>query len=565
MLDDIAGRIILMEGWRRWGLALLAGVTASLALPPIGALPALMLGVPVLVWLIDGSEGVTRAARLRSAFGVGWAFGLGYLGASLYWITEAFLIEGDVFGWLAPLAVPLLAGGLGLFFGFGALLARLVWSDGPGRVAALALGLGASEWLRGHVLTGFPWNVPGLALAAHEGPAQGAALVGVHGLTVLALLLGGSLAALAPRRAGWTPATWGPPILALAGLAVLWVWGAQRPPAMVAETQATRVEGLADAGLRGVAPGTDDDETVWLRIVQPAIPQAEKWRGGNGEEILATYLDLSRAGPADDPAPRPLSEIDAVIWPESAFPFVLVEAPGALAAVTDLAAEGPVLLTGALRLDRSEAGAAGRPRAYNSLYAIGPRGIEAAYDKTHLVPFGEYLPWQSVLESLGLRQLAQMRGGFTAGRTRQALDVAGLPRVQPLICYEAIFPGTLFGPDTSGGDAPMEARPAWLLNVTNDAWFGTSIGPAQHLAHARLRAIEEGLPLVRAANTGISAVFDAYGRGIARLELGVIGALDAQLPPAIAPPPFARWGWGAPLVLLLLCAGLSLLGRYRRY
>ncbi len=549
---------MLVEGWRRWGLALLAGAAASLALAPIGALPVLAISLPILVWLIDGAEGVSRPARLRSAFAVGWAFGFGYFAASLYWITEAFLVEGDGFEWLAPLAVPLLAGGLALFFGLGAALARLVWSDGAGRIAALAFGLGLSEWLRGHVLTGFPWNVPGLTLAAHDATAQGAALVGLHGLSVLALLLGASFAALAPRRAGWTVAAWGPPVLALAGLGTLAVWGGQRPPEPIAPAI---VNGLKDAGLRGVAPPADD--TVWLRLVQPAIPQAEKWRGGNGEAILSTYLDLSRAGPADTETPRPLSQIDALIWPESAFPFVLVEAPGALSRITDLVADGPVLLTGALRLDRSDARLDGRPSAYNSLYAIGPRGIEAAYDKTHLVPFGEYLPWQSALEAVGLRQLTQMRGGFRAGRTRQTLDVAGLPRFQPLICYEAVFPGELFGPDVSG-DGAATARPAWLLNVTNDAWFGTSLGPAQHLAHARLRAIEEGLPLIRAANTGISAVFDAYGRTTARLELGVVGALDAALPDAIAPPPFARWGWRMPLGLVLACLGLALIGRWRR-
>ena len=542
MLDGIAGRIVLIEGWRRWLLALAAGALGSLALPPLGIMPAYALALPIMVWLIDGVEGLTIRARLRSAFAAGWWFGLGFLGASLFWIAEAFRVEADVFGWMAPFAVPLLAGGLALFFGAGTLLARLLWSDGPLRILALAAGLGLSEWVRGHVLTGFPWNVPGLVLGAHDAPAQGASVVGLHGLGFVALALFASPATLAFAN-GRRLASAVLPVLALIGLASLWGWGLWRPQPM------------PDAsGLRGVEGGT------WLRVVQPLIPQEEKWRPGRGPEILETYLSLSRQGPAGDAPLRRLDEIDAVIWPESAFPFVLVETPDALARITALAGEGPLVLTGALRLDRSLADAEGRVSAYNSLYAIDADGIAAAYDKTHLVPFGEYLPWQSVLERIGLEQLARLRGGFTAGTIRHAMRVPDLPVFQPLICYEAIFPGELF----SSTPREQGERPSWLLNVTNDAWFGASIGPAQHLAHARLRAVEEGMPLVRAANTGISALIDPYGRIGNRLALGTRGVMDVSLPPAIAPPPFAIWRWRAPLAILLIFTATALLGRLRR-
>ena len=552
MLDGIAGRIVLLEGWRRWLLALAAGAFGSLALPPLGVMPALAIALPILVWLIDGVEGLGPWARLRSAFAVGWAFGLGYLTASLYWIAEAFLVEADTFGWMAPFAVPLLAGGLALFHGVGAVLARLAWSDGPWRIAALALGLGLSEWARGHVATGFPWNVPGLALAAYDAPAQGASLVGVHGLSILALLVFASPAAIA--FAADRKAAFAAPALALLALATLWGWGAWR---LGSDTGA--VVGLS--GLRGVAD--DARGETWVRIVQPSIPQDEKWRSGSGEAVLEAYLALSRAGPSDVATPRPLDAIDAVVWPESAFPFVLAETPEALSRIADLAEQGPAVLTGALRLDRSATGADGRFVAYNSLYAIDAGGIAGAYDKTHLVPFGEYLPWQSVLERVGLSQLARMRGGFTAGTLRHAMSVPGLPPFQPLVCYEAIFPGELFGDDVGrAGDAAD--RPAWLLNVTNDAWFGASVGPAQHLAHARLRAIEEGLPMVRAANTGISALIDAQGRIRARLDLGRRDAMDVALPAAVDPPPFAHWRWRAVAGLLLLCGAIAAAGRWRK-
>jgi apolipoprotein N-acyltransferase len=243
-----------------------------------------------------------------------------------------------------------------------------------------------------------------------------------------------------------------------------------------------------------------------------------------------------------------------LIWPESAFPFFLTREPDALDQIADLLPEGTVLITGAVRAPETVPNAA-ITRAYNSIYVIDHDGsILSIYDKVHLVPFGEYLPFQDQLERIGLLALTKVRGGFIAGPRRRALSVPRAPNVVPLICYEVIFPGEA---------APAGERAGWMLNLTNDGWFGASPGPYQHFAQARLRAIEEGLPLVRAANTGISAVVDPLGRVIASLPLGSEGVLDAGLPRALAPPPYARVG-DAPLGLMVGIAFALVLRARRR-
>lgn len=494
-------RIVLLDGWRRGGAAALAGAVSALAMPPFSLWPVLFLSFPVLVWLVDGAgsgrDGLKVAAR------IGFGFGFGYFVAGLWWIGHAFFVPGDNYQWAAPFAVFGLPAFLALFPAAGFALARALWSNGPARVLALAVGLGASEWLRGHVLTGFPWNEIGYALANNAVIGQAVSLVGVEGLTPLAIAIFAMPAVLADGIAG----RWKPVAAALGVLAVLAAFGVAR---------------LEHAG-----PTQFSD--VRLRIMQPNLPQDDKFRPALKNEIMARYLALSER--ATSPERRGMADVDVLIWPESAFPFFLARTPDALAQIAALVPDHAVLLTGAARID----GSAKPPRIYNSIHALGGDGsILATYDKVHLVPGGEFLPFQDFLENkLGLRVVTRLPGGFTAGEEPRNIKIGGGVTFGPLICYEAIFPGGIYD---------REMRPDALLNVTNDGWFGDSAGPHQHFAQARARAVEQGLPLIRAANTGISAVIDPFGRIVDSLPVGAMGTIDATLPRATAPTLYSRYG-----------------------
>ena len=502
----LAHRIVLAWGWRRASIAFAAGAVSTLALPPFDVWPVLFLTFPVLVWLIDGSA----AGRFGPAFaaaGAGWLFGFGYFLAGLYWIGHAFLVDAKTFGWLLPVAVTALPAGLAVFFALGCGLARLIWLRGPLRVLSLAVALTVVEWLRGHVLTGFPWNSIGYALTGPLVLAQGASLVGVWGLTFIAVAVFASPATLADdkndSRQPWLPLTASLTLLAL--LAGFGAWRLTRMPTLLVDN-------------------------VRLRIMQPNLPQDEKFNYANKQQVMSRYLSLSDR--ATGPDSTGMRDVTHLIWPESAFPFFLTREADALAQIAALLPQGSVLITGAARFADSAPATSGR--AYNSVYVIDHDGtVLSVYDKVHLVPFGEYLPFQALLEKAGFVQLTKVRGGFLAGDRHRAYEAPGVPRFLPLICYEIIFPGQV---------VPPGERPAWLLNVTNDAWFGISTGPHQHFRQARVRAIEEGLPLVRAANNGISAVVDPVGRVLGALPLGVEGVLDSRLPRQIAPTIYARIG-----------------------
>jgi apolipoprotein N-acyltransferase len=519
-MDRLADAVILSWGWRRRGIAFAAGALSVLAQPPFFAFPVLWLTFPVLVWLLDGAVASTKSGRVRRllpGFAVGWWFGFGYFLAGLWWIGEAFLVEADIFGWLMPFAVLALPAGLALFWGLGTAAAQLLWSEDWRRIFALAAGLGAAEWLRGHAFTGFPWNAIGYALTAGEVLMQSAALFGVEALSVIAIVVFAAPAALA--RTGPRGRNLALPLAALATVVGLGGYGIAR---------------LAQADARFV-PGTT------VRLVQPALDQLQKWDPANKDEVLDTYLRLSA------PPGAPLRAGTLLVWPESSFPFALTEDPGALASIAQLLPDGTALATGAYRAERD---ASGELQYFNSIYAIGPDGtILGSYDKTHLVPFGEYVPWERLVARAGLRQL--VREGFTPGLRRQALEVGFAPPFTPLICYEAIFPGALH---------PEGARPGFLLNVTNDGWFGHTIGPRQHFHQARIRSVEEGLALVRAANTGISAIVDPYGRVLASAGLGQRTTVEAGLPAPIEPPLYVWWRLIPTMLFLAASIGVSLLG-----
>lgn len=541
-MDRLAQAVILSWGWRRRFIALGAGAASALAQAPFFAFPVLWLTFPVFVWLLDGSVATARrggARRFWPAFSAGWWFGFGYFLAGLWWIGAAFLVDAEQFAWLLPVAVLALPAGLALFWGLAAAFAQLIWRDDWRRILALAAALGAAEWARGHVLTGFPWNAIGYALTAGEVLMQSAAVFGLHALNILAVVIFAAPAALVPpgaqaRRNVAIPA------LAVAGLAALALFGFIR----------------LDQAPRGTVPG------VRIKIVQPAIDQAEKWKPENRQAIFQSFLDLSAEGGLPENGAGLV-----LVWPESAFPFALTEEPGALAAIGAMLPDGAALVTGAARVEAigQNAGTGGDRRVFNSVYVINDRGeIEDAYDKVHLVPFGEYLPFQTILESLGLQQLTKLPGGFSAGPRRRALSLPAAPAFSPLICYEIIFPGEVL-PDNPGSDnlGPGDPRPGFLLNLTNDSWYGRTPGPYQHLHQARVRSVEEGLPLVRAANTGISIVGDPFGRIIARTALGEKTSITAPLPSAIEPPFSSRYGYYIFGILFLIVFLLLLPRRLR--
>lgn len=443
-----------------------------------------LLALPLLFWLLGGASG------WRAGFLIGWLAGAGHFAVTMFWIVEPFLVDPTLHGWMAPFALPAMALGLGLFWGVAFALARAF----PARGAALAVLLAgfwaAAEFARSHVLTGFPWVLPAYVWVGTP-VMQAAAPLGPHVLGFLTLLAGLALGLLSRRGA------------AFAGLLLAAGWGY--------------------GALRLAEPLPARAEPVMVRLVQPDAVQALKWDPLWQEEFRRRLIAATEA-PADPPP-------DVVIWPETAVDFLLGEAPEEQAALAAAAGTETRLVLG---VRRRAAGPEGE-LWFNALAVLGPDGAAVGvYDKHHLVPFGEYMPAAGLVARLGLPGLETLtRSGFSAGPGPQVLEVPGLPPFLPLICYEAIFPQGMAAPGP---------RPDWLVQITNDAWFGEVSGPYQHLAQARVRAIEQGLPLARAANTGISAMIDPRGRVVASLGLGLNGHVDAALPAALPPPFYARHG-----------------------
>jgi apolipoprotein N-acyltransferase len=525
-LTRIAHSVVLAAGWRRAFIALFAGALSAAAMAPLNAWPLLFLTFPVLVWLVDGSASDRFSGVLR-AFGAGWCFGFGFFVAGLYWTGYALMVDAKTFAWLLPFAVAGLPAVLALYTAVGLALARLMWVRGPERVLALAVALTVTEWLRGHLFTGFPWNAFGYALTEPLALAQSLSLVGIWGLTFLSVAIFASPAVLADEHKD-TPHPFRVPVAALAILAAMAGFGIARLHAH----PTTYVKG------------------VKLRIMQADLQQDEKFNYADKDKIMARYVSLSDR--ATNPHSNGVHDVTHLIWPESSFPFFIAREPEELAKIVALIKPHTELITGAVRLAPPVAGSK-EVHAYNSIYVIDPDGsIRGIYDKLHLVPFGEYLPFEPVLKAIGLRKLTRSVGGFLPGDRRRAMDVPGAPKMLPLICYEAIFPGAA---------VPRGERPGWLVNVTNDGWFGISSGPYQHFQQARALAIAEGLPLVRAANTGISAVIDPVGRVVQSLPLGAEGVLDSGLPHALAPTVYV--GYGDYAVILLMLVGLVAVGRRR--
>ncbi len=512
-------RVVAVSGWRRNLLAAGLGVLAAAALPPLHVLVLLIPAFVGLIWLTAAAGG------WRRVFVVGWWFGFGHFAAGLYWLAFAFMVEPDKFAWMAPFAVFGLAAVMAVFPGLAAVLGGVGRTRGGGRILVFGVAWTAMEWVRSWIFTGFPWNLLGTVWVVSDAMMQVAAVVGVYGLGLLSVVAAAMPAVLAEgggtrrmRRGGVFVAA------AAAVLAAVWAGGTMR---------------LAGAG-------EDRVEGVRLRLVQPNIPQKIKWR----RELRLRHVLLqmrmgSRPGTAAGRAAEPPTH---VIWAETAVPFALAGDKERLAMIGSAVPPGGLIITGAPRTTPR-----GQPfQVWNSLHAIDHEGrVVASYDKVRLVPFGEYVPFR---EWLKFSRLVPGGSDFSPGPGRRTLRLPGLPPVSPLICYEVVFPGAVVDP---------EDRPEWLLNLTNDGWYGRSAGPYQHFAAARLRAVEEGLPLVRVANTGISAVVDPYGRLVASLGLGSAGVVDSPLPRAIAGITlYGRFGdWTVFLLLLLTAAAGFALSR----
>jgi apolipoprotein N-acyltransferase len=502
----IAGFFGELSGPKRYGLLMVCGGLASLSLPPANFSIILFVTFPVLVLVLDGidAEPVRAGKKRRAGFASGWWFGFGYFIVSLYWIGAAFLVEPDKFALLLPLGVAALPAGLSLFWGGACAVAIMFWRPGWSRILLLALCFAGAEWLRGNILTGFPWNLIGFASLGLGGVSQLAAFSGIYGVTLAMLIWAFSPALLVGREKNHR-------VLALSLITIVAVW--------------------VGGSLR-IAPVADATNRPMIRVVQPNISQNKKWARTYRNENISRYFRLSptgRGGLRDG-----LKNIDILVWPESAFPAFYEESPVLKKLVADMLPDKTLLIMGAIRREKQPGGATQNYKSFNSVLAINRTGeVTAAYDKAHLVPFGEYLPAESWLKLLGVRKLVAIPGNFSSGPGSRTITVAGYPAFAPLICYEIAFPG-------AGVD--KRKRPEWIANVTNDGWFGHTAGPYQHLAQAQLRAIEEGLPVVRAANTGISAVIDPFGRVIASLKLGQQGVVDARLPASLPQTFFSRYG-----------------------
>ena len=499
-------RVVALSGWRRYGLAALLGALAAASLPPVDLTPVLLVSFGGLVWLADGNR------NRRAAFALGWWFGVGFFAAGLYWIGVALTVDWAQFWWLFPIAEIAIPAGLAVFTGLALWLSdvasRLFRLSGTGRVGALALSWVMLEYVRGHVFTGFPWNLIGYAWSGgfpgSTAMLQITSVTGIYGLSFLTVLIAALPSRLgAPSGARLTPAA-----AALALLAGLGGFGAWR---LAAHPQVD-------------VPG------VTLRLVQPSIPMT---LFNNSNALAADFQRL--LGLTREPG---FDKVSAVIWAESMGPPFLHRDAAARAALTQAVPPHGIIITGTLRSDPAPAP---MTHFWNSLAVVDRAGqILATYDKHHLVPFGEYVPFRSILP---INKITPGTVDFSAGPGPRTIDLPNLPPVSPLICYEAIFPEQVVQPGT---------RPQWLLNITDDAWFGFTSGPFQHFAISRVRTVEQGLPLVRDGNNGISAVVDPLGRVVARLGLDDVGVLDAPLPKALPPTLYARFGDTGFFVLLLL-------------
>jgi apolipoprotein N-acyltransferase len=520
-LCRLAYEFSALSGWRRYGLAFLLGVGAAAALPPVDLTPLLLVAFIGLLWLEEGS------ASPVASFSLGYAFGFGFFLAGLYWIAAALFVDIATFWWLVPIAGVGLPAAFALYTGLAMLGLNLAVNrlrlPGTARIFLFAIAWTAAEWVRGHAFTGLPWNLIGSTWSGGFPGAiavlQSVAWVGIYGLSFVTVL-----AASLPALLGTPPQ---PPIST-----------GGRWTSAIAAILLILVPGVCGALRLTMWPTADTG--IWLRLVQPSIPQTTKWESGAADANFRRLLNLSAA-----PAPHPIA---AVVWPEAATPFLLERDVAHRREIAAIVPERGYVVTGALRANPPPDPVL---RIWNSIEVLNTDGdVVAHYDKAHLVPFGEYIPMRDILP---FKKITAGSIDLSPGPGPRTIRLPGLPPFAALICYEAIFPGMT---------VDEAERPAWILNVTNDAWYGYTSGPFQHLASARTRSVEEGLPMIRVANNGISAVTDAVGRVRVRVDLNTIGYADVVLPASGSRTLYVRAGdWT--LVLLLLLGAVPIAFRLR--
>ncbi len=457
--------------------AVFMGICAAVALPPLYGLPLIIPAFAGLFLLVQG------ASSRRQAFLDGWWWGLGYFVAGLYWICISLFVEPEKFAWLTPFALFGLPSVLAIYIG---LVTWLLKSSekyimNPTRLIVLFAALWVIvEYARGHLLSGFSWNFIGYVWTVSDMTIQFASVTGIYGLSWVAVIAGAMPALFFFEQPLRRPLLVS--VVLLAGMMLFGWWRLEHAP-----TQYT---------------------TTKVRIVQANVPQSLKWNPRTALAGLEKHVALTH---------KPgLDTIQAVIWPETAVPYSIEPVSPLTRDLGRMLPHNTYLITGGMRTEDNESW-----QAWNSLFVIDYQGnIKAQYDKHHLVPFGEFVPLRHILP---VENIAGGIGDFSRGAGPQTLFIDRVPPFSPLICYEAVFPEE----STDG-----TYRAEWLLNITDDAWFGHSSGPYQHLQMARVRAVEQGIPLVRAASTGISAVFDGVGRILGALPLEKEGVLDLYIPHA---------------------------------
>ncbi len=518
-----------LSGLRAIGLAALLGALANLAFPPVHVWPAMAVSLIGLLWLFDGAARTAHPGR--AAFWRAFSFGFAYFLVGLHWIAAAFLVEASRYAVFLFMPLVLLPAGLSLILTVFLYGAFRFWSAGPARLILFVVAFMLAEWVRGALfgLGGLPWNLPGMVWAPGGAISQSASIWGIYGLSLVTLAALASPAVLVDVRTRGSMAVRAAPVIVAAIVfGALWGYGARR-----------------------LAMAKDAASGPVIRLVEAGVPQAQKYNPELAPLVVRRFRDLTDADGPD--AAR------IVIWPEGALPYYLFEWPEVLDVVTERLG-GRYLITG---LARREQPGASDEQAFNSLAVISgdtlKRGPLAIYDKHMLVPFGEFTPLASIASAVGLETLQKLApGGFTAGPLPSSISAPGLPAFGPLICYEAIFPGL----SPSGQD-----RPLWLVNISNDSWFGYLSGPYQHAAQARYRSIEEGLPMARVAAGGQTGMIDAYGRWTARgapadpEQFGadppgwISSVVEAQLPAAAPPTPYGAWRDGLYWLMLLVFSG----------
>lgn len=513
-LSRFADRMRAMRGWRAYGTAFAMGVCFTAAFPPFWLLPLAVLAFSGWLWLAQGAQ-----AR-KQAFAIGWWFGFGHHMTGLYWICIALGIDGGTFWWLMPFALCLLPAYLALFTGAVGAMCHILQRGPLAQVVLFALAWMAGEFLRANLFYGFPWNLAGYIWTLTDATLQPASVVGIYGLSLWAVLFCAAFSLLAPAKAQSRSAAYRGFAVVMAVSFLLTGWG-------MARLHLSDKNVLQPTGMH-------------VRLVQANVEQSLKWDPEFQWQALQRHISLSR-----QPAPEGMAP-DVIIWPETAMPFQLEEGSQWVKMLAETAPREGVLITGVVRSE----GQGEDWQVWNSLRGVDAHGLlTSEYDKAVLVPFGEFLPLRSLLSFLPIKKVTQGTVDFSQGAGARLLEMGKSGKFQPLICYETIFSG--FRPENGAKET------GWLLNITNDAWFGTSTGPYQHLHMARTRAVERGVPMVRVANTGISSVMDSYGRMLGYLPLNRQGILDMELPPQLADPSwYSRFG---ELTVIIICSILFII------